>query len=111
MFNFFKTEPKKYSNLSAEAFNKAMNSNDAVLIDVRSANEFRSGKIKGARNIDVMNPDFPNQIKHLSKDKQYFVYCRSGGRSGQACSIMADQGFEKIYNLSSGVSGWPYGLE
>jgi rhodanese-related sulfurtransferase len=42
----------------------------------------------------------------LDKDKEYFVFCRSGNRSGSACKLMADQGF-KVYNLAGGVGAWP----
>jgi rhodanese-related sulfurtransferase len=110
MFNFFKSEPKTYVNLSAEDFRKEMSASDAIIIDVRSAGEFQSGKIKGARNLDVTAPGFSSQIQNLPKDKKYFLYCRSGARSSNACSIMSKQGFEKVYNLSSGIMGWPFGL-
>ena len=39
----------------------------------------------------------------MNKDKTYFVYCRSGNRSGQACKLMGDLGFKNLYNLSGGI--------
>ncbi|WP_194778061.1 rhodanese-like domain-containing protein [Pararhodonellum marinum] len=110
MFNIFKSKPKAYQNVSAEDFHKEMGNKGTVLIDVRSAGEFGSGKIKGARNLDVMRSDFNKQIQHLDKDKTYLLYCRSGNRSGQACAIMAEAGFTQLKNLNSGLMGWPYEL-
>lgn len=108
MFNFFKTKPKNYIDLSCEDFQKGMTAGDAVIIDVRTAGEFNSGKIKGARNIDIMSPSFMAQIQNLPKDKKYYIYCRSGNRSGQACDIMSEIGFENTYNLARGIMNWPY---
>lgn len=108
MFNFFKTQAKNYTDLNSEDFQKGMTASDAVLIDVRSQGEFQSGKIKGARNIDIMGSGFVNQIQNLPKDKKYYLYCRSGNRSGQACSLMAKNGFENVNNLADGIMGWPY---
>ena len=73
------------------------------IIDVRTRQEFNSGKIRGALNLDFYNPDFKKELSKLDKEKAYFVYCRSGNRSGQAASIMEDMGFKEIYNLSGGV--------
>lgn len=55
-----------------------------------------------------MNRQFPEKIGKLNKDKHYLVYCRSGNRSGQACKLMAAEGFTNLYNLSGGIGGWPY---
>lgn len=106
MFNLFSSD-KAYKSLGGKEFKEEYTkSNQAALIDVRTAGEFRCGTINNARNIDIMSPDFYNQISALDKRKVYFVFCQSGGRSGQACSIMAKQGFT-VYNLKGGVSSWP----
>lgn len=110
MFDFFKPRPKKYTDLYSEEFHKGMTDKDAVIIDVRTAGEFQSGKIKGSRNIDIMGPSFMAQVQNLPKDKKYYIYCRSGNRSGQACEIMAEMGFEQTFNLAGGVMSWPYEL-
>jgi rhodanese-related sulfurtransferase len=102
--NFFAT---RYENLGAAEFKKKMQETpDAVLIDVRTPEEVAEGAIKGAKNINIFDPNFANKIAALDKNKTYFVYCRSGGRSGQACNAMADMGFEKLVNLSGGYMGW-----
>jgi rhodanese-related sulfurtransferase len=80
---------------------------NAFLLDVRTPEEFEQGYIPGATNIDIhLGQEFIDQIKKLDKEKNYFVYCRSGARSGQACALMNQLGFENAYNLSGGIMKW-----
>jgi rhodanese-related sulfurtransferase len=103
--NMFKTN---YENLNGTEFKKRYESSpDAVLLDVRTAREVAEYSLKGHKHIDIMSAAFPEEISKLHKDKAYFVYCRSGNRSGQACNYMASQGFTKLYNLSGGVGEYP----
>ena len=107
MFNLFSSETKAYKSLGGQEFKQQYSkSRQSVLIDVRTVGEFASGSITAAKNIDMMSPDFKKQISALDKSKDYFLFCRSGHRSGQACSIMAEHGFQ-VYNLNGGVSAWP----
>lgn len=107
MFNLFSFGTKVYENLKGEDFKqKFLTTKGAVLIDVRTSGEFRSGAIKGARNIDFMSLSFKDQFSKLDKTKEYFLCCRSGSRSGQACMILAKEGY-KVYNLAGGISTWP----
>jgi phage shock protein E len=106
MFDFLKTK-KNYENVGGSAFRKLKEENpSAVLLDVRTADEFKQGAIKGAINIDIMNSAFNQKIAQLNKDKTYLVYCRSGNRSGSACAAMANLGFTKLYNLSGGLGSY-----
>ena len=61
---------------------------DAVLVDVRTPDEFSEGIIEGAINIDFKDPSFGEKINALDKSKPYFVYCLSGKRSGDAAKQM-----------------------
>jgi len=80
---------------------------NAVILDVRTEDEFSEGIIPGAINIDIYKGQgFIYAIEELDKSKNYYVYCRSGGRSGQACSIMNQLGFENAYNLLGGIMNW-----
>jgi rhodanese-related sulfurtransferase len=107
MFNLFSIGTKAYENLRGPVFKEKYNqSKGAVLLDVRTAGEFRSGTLRGARNIDMMSPAFSSQIATLDKSKEYFLICRSGSRSAQACSVMAQAGF-KVFNLAGGIGEWP----
>ena len=101
-----------YKNISAEDFKKLQKENpDATVLDVRTVAEVRQRKIPGAIIIDIMNPQFLEKIQELNKQKSYLVYCRSGSRSAQACQLMANKGFGDLYNLSGGISRWPYDTE
>lgn len=82
-------------------------SEEAVILDVRTPEECAEGIIPNAIEIDILNPElFMLEIEKLDKDKDYFIYCRSGGRSGQACSIMEQMGFNSTYNLLGGMLEW-----
>ena len=71
------------------------------MLDVRTAEEYSAGNIPNSINVDVLSPDFKSKIDLLDKNKEYLVYCRSGNRAAIASSIMATNGFVKIYNLNN----------
>ncbi len=103
--NLFKTH---YENLNGNDFKNLYKSTpNAILLDVRTKAEVAQGAIKGHMHADIMSPAFAEKIKALDKSKAYFVYCRSGNRSGQACNYMHGQGFTKLYNLSGGYTSYP----
>jgi rhodanese-related sulfurtransferase len=77
----------------------------AVLLDVRTPAEFTAGHIAGASNIDFENQSFISEIKKLDLSKTYFVYCRSGNRSGQAVNLMKENGIKNIIDLQGGITG------
>lgn len=79
---------------------------DAVIIDVRTPAELAEGQIEGHIMINVMDPTFPAKIAELDKALPYYIYCRSGNRSGQVCNYMSGLGFEKLYNLRGGIIAW-----
>lgn len=108
MFGLFKTK-KNYENVDAITFNKLLGeTSNAVILDVRTSAEFKEQSIDGAINIDAMSNGFSEKIAKLGKDKTYFVYCRSGNRSGNACNMMDALGFENLYNLSGGLMKWTF---
>jgi rhodanese-related sulfurtransferase len=85
---------------------------EAVLIDVRRPEEFADGIIRGASNIDFTAPTFTEKISSLDRSKPYFVYCKSGKRSGDAVSQMKRMGFKNLYTLDGGLKNWKdQGLE
>lgn len=83
------------------------NDENAVVLDVRTDAEVADGIIPNAIHIDIYRgQDFIDEVEALDKDKNYYVYCRSGNRSGQACAIMEQLGFENAYNLEGGILEW-----
>jgi rhodanese-related sulfurtransferase len=97
---------KQHENVAQDTFRARMAEDaSAVLLDVRTQAEFRSERIPDAINIDVTDDGFAESIAALDKNKTYYVYCRSGGRSNHACAIMTAQGLTAI-NLLGGISCW-----
>ncbi len=95
-------------NLTQEDwFEKLQADENAVILDVRTEDEWNDGIIPNAINIDIYKGQgFIYQVEELDKSKNYYVYCKAGGRSAQACSIMNQMGFETTYNLMGGFSEW-----
>lgn len=80
---------------------------NAVILDVRTEQEVEEGYIPGAKVIDIYQAkEFIDEIDKLDKEKNYYVYCRSGNRSRQACTMMDQKGFKNTYNLIGGFSNW-----
>jgi rhodanese-related sulfurtransferase len=95
-----------FQNLTPDEFEKGMAQTDAVVIDVRTPMEYNEGHIKNSKLIDISDRDFESQIEKLDKNKAYYVYCRSGGRSSNASQIMVEKGFTKVFNLQGGIIAW-----
>ena len=68
----------------------------ATIIDVRTADEYAAGHLKGAINIDIYQANFMTEINKLPKDGKYIVYCKSGVRAGNAKSQMDAAGFKDV---------------
>ncbi|AXO81420.1 rhodanese-like domain-containing protein [Olleya aquimaris] len=92
--------------------NQLKEDENAVILDVRTAAEVAEGKIPNTLHIDIYKGQgFVYEVDALDKSKSFYVYCRSGGRSAQACNIMNQLGFEKTYNLLGGFNEWTGDVE
>ena len=99
-------QQQNFESLDVEAFEKVISDTSVVRLDVRSIDEYASGHIAKAINIDVMKDDFKTKATSLlPKDKTIALYCRSGRRSKKAAGILAENGY-KVIELNSGISGW-----
>ena len=79
----------------------------SVIIDVRTDQEVEEGMIPKALHMDIYKgQEFVSELEKLDKTLSYYVYCRSGNRSGQACSVMQKMGFESTFNLVGGFLEW-----
>tara|TARA_B100001250_G_scaffold69233_2_gene55570 strand:- start:14962 stop:15693 length:732 start_codon:yes stop_codon:yes gene_type:complete len=100
------TNSQIIENIDALRFKEEINKLEGLVIDVRTAEEFYSGYIQEATNIDFYANDFDHKLKIISKDIPVYVYCRSGGRSYATAKKMEKLGFTKVYNLVGGIGSW-----
>ena len=96
------------ADLSQEAWASQLKEDtQSVVLDVRTLDEVSEGVIPGAIHLDIfMGQGFLDGLEKLDKSRNYFVYCRSGNTSGQACAIMQSVGFETAHNLVGGFMEW-----
>ncbi len=82
------------SSLTACTEAEPMSASDfAAVIDVRTVEEWNSGYLEGAVLIGIADADFRDQLSTLDPAADYYIYCRSGNRAGQAIDIMREMGF------------------
>lgn len=74
---------------------------DATVVDVRTPQEYASGHLQGATNLDVSSPSFQPSLNSMSKSASYVVYCRSGNRSAAAVQQMKNLGFTNVTDAGS----------
>lgn len=89
-----------------EAHDWLKSDNAPILIDVRTPKEYAEGHIAGSTMIDYQDASFDDEIAKLDKDQTYLIYCRSGGRSGNAVHKMIGLGFTDVTNMEGGYNAW-----
>lgn len=77
-----------------------------VILDIRTAEEFVTGHIAGAVNIDYYGSDFEAKLRALNPELPYVMYCNSGNRSANALALMDSIGFQEVYELEGGIQAW-----
>jgi len=115
MIEIFKTlmgssdTDRKYENISPQDARdkmKELNRKEYEVIDVRTEDEFASGHLRGAINMNLFDPQFGAKTEQLDPSKAYFLICRSGNRSATACKKMAKSGHKNLYNIAGGMMSW-----
>ena len=97
---------QNFENKEVKEFAELITDPNVVLLDVRTADEFNEGHIKGAINLDQFKSDFIELAKQqLPKEKTIAVYCRSGRRSAHAAGLLAKEGYRSV-NLVGGIIAW-----
>lgn len=94
------------ADLKAAEFKAAVDKKIGVLLDVRTADEVKSGYIAGAKNIDWYSPNFKTEVAKLDKTKPVYVYCAVGGRSSSARDLLLSLGFKEVHQLTGGIGAW-----
>ena len=97
---------QNFENMEVKEFAELITDSNVVILDVRKADEFAEGHIKGAILIDQFQSDFVEQAQaKLPIDKTIAIYCRSGRRSSNAAGKLTDVGY-KCVNLKGGIIAW-----
>lgn len=94
------------TTLEPKEFNEQLQSQQGVLLDVRTPEEFNEGHLADAQNIDFKNTSFEASMGQLDKNKTYFVYCKAGVRSEKAVDLMQKLGFQEVYHMQGGIDAW-----
>lgn len=92
-----------YKILDVQTFKDSISNKKVQLIDVRTPEEYQSGHIKDAKNIDFYSGNFATEFNKLNKDNPVYIYCRSGSRSKQTGTKLSAMGFKEIYDLKGGI--------
>ncbi|TVQ72062.1 MAG: rhodanese-like domain-containing protein [Balneolaceae bacterium] len=87
-----------FTDVNPGGLSQFLETNNAVIIDVRTPGEWDAGKVASAVTIDLRHRGFNDAIAELDRDATYLVYCNSGNRSRIASARMANMGFKNIYN-------------
>lgn len=98
----------EYIKITAEEAKGIMEENpEAIIVDVRTKEEYDQGHIPGAILIpnETINKERPNTLPDL--ETEILVYCRSGNRSAQASRKLIELGYKKVYDFG-GIIDWPY---
>lgn len=100
------TVPPSVKNVGVDEFEKLRTDKKAVVLDVRTPEEFAKGHIPGAINLDIKAPDFQKKLGELDKSKTYLVHCAHGVRGAKACTVMDKMAFTNLVHLEPGLSAW-----
>jgi rhodanese-related sulfurtransferase len=92
--------------LEVAAFQTKIASPKVQLVDVRTPQEFSTGHITDAQNINFYDAEFRAKVDVLDKNKPIAVYCAAGGRSSKATNVLRDLGFKQIIDLKGGMTAW-----
>lgn len=97
---------QNFENVDVQGFAKLLTDTSVVVLDVRTSSEYAEGHIQNSILIDQGQSDFVEKAKAtLPLDKKIAVYCRSGRRSANAASRLAEVGY-KCVNLKGGIMVW-----
>ncbi|MDQ6985757.1 MAG: rhodanese-like domain-containing protein [Candidatus Dojkabacteria bacterium] len=96
----------QFQTVNASDFQKEIVEQDAVILDIRTKDEYDLGRISNSINIDYYSPRFRNELEKLDKDAEYKIYCNSGNRSKTALDIMKELGFTNVTELKGGIQAW-----
>lgn len=96
-----------YIKISAEEAKEIIESEDVIVLDVRTQEEYNEGHIKNAVLLPVNDIAVKAEEVLADKDAKILVYCRSGNRSSTASKELIKMGYTNVYDFG-GIISWPY---
>ncbi len=98
--NPFSSSDPKDVDITAEEFKQKLEQDRGVIVDVRTKDEFNQGHLADTDfQYDFLNGEFHEQLEEMDKETTYYLYCRTGNRSGKAARMMQEKGFKSVYNV------------
>lgn len=94
------------NDIDIEQFQKKIATENYILVDVRTSEEYVDGHLEGALNINYFSATFSEDIAKLGLEMPVLVYCQSGNRSRKSMKTMYNMGFKEVKNLIGGYKGW-----
>jgi len=96
-----------YENISPRMVKEMMDSGETfVLVDVRTAKDYKSGHLKGAKHLPLGEID--SWYSKLDRNDKTVIYCVGGVMSVEASEKLVGKGFKSVYNMEGGISDWKY---
>lgn len=98
---------KAGKDLNAQQAQQFIQANpSAIVLDVRTPEEYTTGHIDKAKNVNIYDATFVNKLAALDRSKTYVVHCAVGGRSRKAVAVMDSLGFLHVHHLNGGFTAW-----
>lgn len=107
IYTTFKGATSKVKDIGNTELTRLINSEEAVVVDTRTIDDFRKGHIVGAINLtptDIKNGTLAVLDKH--KERPVVVLCANGTASKAPAEVLVKEGFSQVYTLKNGLSGW-----
>jgi rhodanese-related sulfurtransferase len=105
-WSFFGNRIRGIKEVDCIAALQLINHKNAIVLDVREDDEYKSGHILDAKLVPLGKLDEHLHKLEKYKDQPIVVMCRSGIRSATACSRLAKKGYTQAYNLAGGILAW-----
>jgi len=99
-------QSERFQRANVSEFDQLRTRPDAVVVDVRTSEEFQAGHIPKAGLVDIKTKEFLGTIAGLDRSKLYLINCAAGVRSVRACQAFAALGFTNLVNLDGGYQEW-----
>jgi rhodanese-related sulfurtransferase len=100
------SKASKIQMISVEEMDRLLDIENVQLVDVRTVAEYQEGHIKEAKNIVYLSESWSAEIAKLDKEDPVYIYCAKGGRSAKCADLLAEAGFNVIYDLEGGITQW-----